>query len=305
MAINRFELIKAVLDDAVEKIARKRGITEDAALELMKKHLQAMSNAYFSGKQPLIAYEDPLLRAGYLFQHAVVNSHLCAEALRAALDVADELVDRIGEGSLSVCAFGGGPGTELMALASIFSELEADDSEEQIDIEFRLIDRVNEWSESLEMLKKKTKKELERKYGKKKNWPFNLETSFMNFDITKVKNYHNLVNIFESDIFIMNYVISEVIDDADELAKVIKLVASKSPQGAVFLVIDRNEEQVQERAQALLEDAGLQLLAAEESEGQLSNAEWAQRQALDDYIEFMDRRPRRKWKAFWQIAIKS
>lgn len=303
--MNPFELVKAVLDRTVEKIAERQEVERKVVLSQMKKHLLAMSNAYFSGKQPLIAYGDPLLRAGYLFSHAAVNSHLFSEALYAAYEGSTSLIERTNAGQLSVCAFGGGPGTELIGLASLFSGFEYEKDEEQIEIEFRLIDRVNEWSESFSALKKKINESLTAKYGKKKNWPFSIETSFLTFNITQTKSYNNYIDIFESDIFVMNYMISEVIDGAADLEAVIKKVASKSKKGAVFLVIDRNQEEVLQRSEQILKGAGLKVSKPHITESKLTDAKWSEKHHLNEYIEFMDRRPRRTWSAFWQIGTKS
>lgn len=302
--MNPFELVQSVLDKTVEKSATKQGVPKATILAQIKKHLEAMSGAYFSGEQPLIAYGDPLLRAGYLFSHAAVNSHLFKEAFYDAYGGSEYLIEQVADGQLSVCAFGGGPGTELIGLATLFSEFDYEDDEEQIEIDFKLIDRVNEWSESFHALRKKINDSLKAKYGSKKKWPFSIHTTFLTFNASQTKNYNNYDDIFDSDVFIMNYVISEIVDGAADFEAVLKEIAARSKQGAVFLVIDRDQDEVRKRAQGILKKAGLKTTEPKPTSGELSTKKWAERHHLDEYIEFMDRRPRRKWKAFWQVGTK-
>ncbi len=75
-SIRYFETVKRVLDRSLATVCSKRGLSEDAASDLLVKQLQTMSREWFSGKTPNIAYEDPMCRLAYLYCHVPANANL-------------------------------------------------------------------------------------------------------------------------------------------------------------------------------------------------------------------------------------
>ena len=116
--MNYFKTIKAALDASFAGICEHLGVSREAACETIKQHLATMSEEWFSGETPNIVYSDPLCRFAYLFCHVGANANLCEVAIRDSPDLC-EFIDSTLEKTeeLRVCAFGGGPGTELLALS--------------------------------------------------------------------------------------------------------------------------------------------------------------------------------------------
>src|SRR5271157_4954131 len=116
--MNYFETIKAALDASFSGICEHLRLSHEEACQTIKKHLATMSQEWFSGKTPNIFYGDPLCRFAYLFCYVGANANLCEVAIRNSPDLCDFLDSTLEKNEeLRVCAFGGGPGTELLALS--------------------------------------------------------------------------------------------------------------------------------------------------------------------------------------------
>ena len=116
--MNYFKTIKAALDASFVGICEHLDLSKEEACQTVKKHLATMSQEWFSGDTPNIVYGDPLCRFAYLFAHVGANANLCEYAIRHSRSLSEFIeltLDRSEE--LRVCAFGGGPGTELLALS--------------------------------------------------------------------------------------------------------------------------------------------------------------------------------------------
>ena len=116
--MNYFEIVKSALDALLTGICVHKGLNPEQALAMVGQHLETMSKEWFSGDTPNIAYGDPLCRFAYLYSHTAVNANLCEDCIRSLDGIGEQVLGRLNEtGELRVCAFGGGPGTELLALS--------------------------------------------------------------------------------------------------------------------------------------------------------------------------------------------
>ena len=121
-----FEIVKSALDALLAGICSHKGLSGAQALNMVAGHLRTMSNEWFSGEAPNIAYCDPLCRFAYLYSHTAVNANLCEVAVRSLPVVDLHILNRLNTvGELRVCAFGGGPGTELLALSKFLMRKKA------------------------------------------------------------------------------------------------------------------------------------------------------------------------------------
>jgi hypothetical protein len=127
--------------------------------------------------------------------------------------------------------------------------------------------------------------------------------------MTKVEQFGNLIDMFGQDLFVMNYVVSEVLGDPQKLQAVVTKMAESAPKGAVFLIIDREQNGVIDRAQNILGGAGLNPRPIQQSRGYLDGDE--QTSDLEPYVSMVGRRPRATWGnrtatrgAFWLYGRK-
>jgi len=201
--------------------------------------------------------------------------------------------------SLKIVAFGGGPGTELLALAKFFAEQRRADPEfPQTDVQVEIIDYTNEWSESVNAIKRAIREAYTAEFGKKANWPMSMETNFSRLDFLKVESFANVASLFDCDYLIMNYVVSEIKDSAPRLVPILKRAfgSERRPRGLVL--VDRADAHTKAVTQRLLRSVGLDIAGPEGMEASLDAGELPS----PDLIERIQRRPRTSWKAFWALG---
>jgi hypothetical protein len=302
-----FETVKAALDACLPGICRHYGIGQQDALAYVREHLRTMSNAWFSGEQPNIVYSDPLCRFAYLFCHVAVNANLCEYAIRCSRDLAEFIAAKMRDTQeLLVCAFGGGPGTELLALCKHLQKTRPNGPLARLS--FSLLDRVPEWSESWNALEAEINGTLRAAGIPVAQWPFSISKTFVPFDMTQVGNFANMPHLFQQDLYVMNYVLSEILGDHAGFQQVITTAVRSSPSGSKFLIIDRDQDSVRDDAVHLLRAAGLNVSDVYQTSRNMDGDE--QSSVLEAYSRQIQRQPRVQWGsdgrrgAFWIVGTK-
>jgi hypothetical protein len=249
---NYIRTVKAVLDNALEAVRIKMGLSVDEMNAALAGHLKTMTDEWFSGDVPNIAYGDPLCRFAYLYCHVAANANLFEVVIRNTPEVQQWITERLAlNQELTVCAFGGGPGTELLGLSKHF--LKIGRTAPPISLSFTILDRVPEWAETWNLIEREVTTYLRARFGAFTNRPFSIAKSFCPFDMTKVEQFGNLVHLFGQDFFVLNYVVSEILGDSQKLQDVIAKMTESAPPGAIFLIVDREQDDVMARAQNLLQ----------------------------------------------------
>ncbi len=210
-------------------------------------------------------------------------------------------VDRgaCGGGELKVCAFGGGPGTELLALSKHLWKTRP--SGPHVQVTFTLLDRVNEWVESWQALEAQIKAVLKAKYGPFPKHPFAVSGYFVSNDMTKPNQYVNLPTLFNQDLFFLNYAISEITGDNPnylatnpQFQELIIAAVEACPSGSKFIVTDRDQDSVIGNSRRLLQDAGLLVSEIGKVCRRMDDDERSD--VLQSYSDDIDCQPRCWWK---------
>ena len=290
--MNYFKTVKAALDASFDGICRHTKIRAEDAYDLIRKHLATMSREWFTGETPNIVYSDPLCRFAYLYCHTAANANLCEVAIRQSPEVCDFIEEKLTrEGEISVCAFGGGPGTELLALSKHLLGTRRQDPHARIS--FTLLDRVPEWAETWNALETEINRLLKERYGAFPRHPFSICKTFVPFDMTEGGSYCNLSHLLKQDLHVMNYVVSEVFGDRQRFQDLVKAAAASSIGGSKFLIIDRDQDRVIGDATRILRDAGLEVSQVRKNCSNMDCDE--QSEVLKPYISKINRRPRVQW----------
>jgi hypothetical protein len=298
---NYFKALKAILDEAIPGICNQRKLSRDEVRDALVEHLRCFSVEYRAGRKPQNPYHDPLCRLAYVYCYLCANANLCEIAIKRSDDLSELITSRLEEeGEVKVCAFGGGPGTELLALAKFLINKK---KKARGSISFTLLDEVEEWAETWNLTEKEIRNFLKLNFGKAPSWPFTISKSFIPFDITEMDNYGNVRQLFGQDLYILNYVVSELFEahDLEGLRKLVKAMVESSQPGSKVLVIDRNESGVVAKARRLLQNLGLTISETCESKENMDYDEQAS--DLGDQL-IRDRHPRVKWDSFWVVGTK-
>ncbi|MGC1121965.1 MAG: hypothetical protein WBA22_12820 [Candidatus Methanofastidiosia archaeon] len=207
---------------------------------------------------------------------------------------------------VSICALGGGPGTELLGLGKHLEKL-FPFKKTQLNLEFSLVDSVPEWVDSWRGFKNEIKERFESRYGKRESWPFLISNEFYEINVSNTINFANLGNCFGQDLHIMSYFVSELFEIVDDLFTFFKKMTSVARPGSKFLFIERNQDTWKNAIQEIIEKSGISPIdfySIEESEGRLWGPDEEQTEDLGPIFGEIGRNPKLKWNAFFRVGEK-
>jgi hypothetical protein len=139
-------LLGPVLDDRVEFAVRHDGVTRQEVYQMILAEAQRNHDEWFSNRVPNLNYHITACRLAYLYIVAAANANTF-KAILTDDGGLREYVTRVARErrQLRVCAFGAGPGTELMALAKWFEQQHLGYC---VQVDFQLLDLVQEWQDT-------------------------------------------------------------------------------------------------------------------------------------------------------------
>lgn len=206
---------------------------------------------------------------------------------------------------IDICAFGGGPGTEMLGLAKRIEKIWRDGSlENQLVLDFLLLDQVTEWLDSWRAIRRQIEERFSKNLGKDpRTWPLSIRGDHSGINILDTTNFGNLVTIFEQDIYMLSYIISEIFLDLDILKCFTTKIATNAPIGSKFLFIDRKEEQWKNAIRDIAGQADIILSDFHDVDSSLSLDE--QKTDLGEIYSCVSRNPRTTCRAFWVVGTKN
>lgn len=241
------DLIRRVLEQAVDSYATASGMTVSDVLTAIRKHIDATANEH-QKDEPDIKYKDPLCRLGYLYRHATANATLFELVLRESGELRS-IIRQSTDKRLNMCAVGGGPGTELLGLAkyllrnrSFISKLLRRPGFPK-KITFTLLDSVPQWAETWQQLADAVEAELQQatQESGSKTCP-SIVPAFLPLDVLRAESYNSYAYQFgSSQVIIFNYLFSENKTRLTEAKAAVTRLHAMAPKGCVFVVIDRLE----------------------------------------------------------------
>ena len=232
------ELVRRVIEEAVELHAANSQKPIDEVLETINDHIAATSREYRSD-EPDIHYDDSLCRLGYLYMNAPVNATLFERVLIESDQLGQKIQDA-SQGVLNICSMGGGPGTELLGIVKNF--LRRPDMVPPRKIGFTVIDNVPEWADTWTQLADASEDKLRSSLVYDGIEPPTIAPMFLPFDVLDSASYRNLVAQFKKiDIVVFNYLFSENKTKLEEAQQALEHLAQITPNDCAFVVIDRLE----------------------------------------------------------------
>ncbi len=126
--------------------------------------------------------------------------------------------------------------------------------------------------------------------------------NFLAYDVTQLDRIPSLGNVWEQDIYVINFLLSEVFNDDPGLRAFLSKVAEFAPSGARFVFIERRGYMWEQRMANIAAESGLLLSAFTKSQGRLEEDPPALR---DVYDVLRDKRtPRLNWNVVYSIGVK-
>jgi hypothetical protein len=298
-----FSAVNSILLRNLKAIARSRSLNADQVAQKIVGHLNSMSKEWRDGEAPTIGYEDPLCRWAYMFRHAPVQANLFCRVL---IDVGRRCKPfglKLFNEELLMVVLGGGPGTELLGLAKYYlDQAKYYERHEQIEVGIYSIDRIPEWVENVSWIKEEISNAYTKQFGKRRAWPAVFDVYPFNLDFSDLDGFANLPSLFRRDIFVLNYVVSEVFD-LEELLPIMRKMVQGCPRGAHFLFVDRSDSETSKKIETLIDELKLEVECRDTTQGSMDTDE--DKSEMKEISEFLGaQQPRIKWNAEWVLAAR-
>lgn len=206
------------------------------AAQYIRQYITHNRNQYRSGHAQ-IDYHNPYCRASYLYYSTPIHASFLKTTFRAHPEITNFLRQQnYRNGRVTACTFGGGPGTEALAL---FQHLIEAGFPDLTRLEVSAIDREPAWVETWKWMGRaldRTQKQMLRSPN------VFLSGNFICLDIMDTNRFTDIATLFDQDIFIANWVVSEISDrqGLQSLANLLEIMGQRSPDGAYLIIIDRD-----------------------------------------------------------------
>lgn len=230
-----FCTVKSILDQCIAIYTETERIGTSAVDHSVGERIVAISDAYYNPALT-IDYADFPSRLAYIYMHTAANATLFQRTIAASDGLRRTIADRCGD-RLSVAALGGGPGTELLGLIKYLRNQAGVPRR----IDFRVLDRVPQWSDSWEQMAAAGEKTLSKSSGIEAD-RLAISPMFTPMDVMDAMAYHSYATAFSStDIFVMNYILSENQTRLDAFPSVLDVLTRRAKSGSYFVFIDRRQ----------------------------------------------------------------
>lgn len=305
--INWFDTVRVVVERGIDSYCEGHNIGRNKAVQEIREHLVANSAQYFSD-DPSIDYASPLCRLGYLFCYVAAHANLLENSLFKCEALKQHLIETANsQGTLRICDFGGGPGSELLGFVKFFERNLEHNPEAFVNLDFTVIDNTVQWSESWEALVEAINDYLSSAYSRNpRKWPVSVGKTFIPHSLVDPATYSDYSSLFNKDLFVFHHIVSELLADKDDFAAALSHVVAGAPSGSRFLVIDRAEKsrRIEKVASEIFAFAGLPLPPASFQYEEASMDLDERKTSLSTLIAELSRKPKLTWKAFFCLVRK-
>jgi Putative SAM-dependent methyltransferase len=302
-----FKLLQSVLAKRMEYVRTHEKLTQKQVLHLILDEAENNHEQWFSNDVPNLNYHLPACRLAYLYIVAAANATTFKWILKNNTDLNQHVLGIAkNKQQLNVCAFGAGPGTELMAFAKFFSEAKLEHS---VQVEFQLLDIEQGWQDSWYGIRDAIKDHFRAEYGNNCSaWPMIPSGNFTCQDVKDTKGMENLGDIWSHDVFVINFVLSELFNDEPGFRAFISAVTNRAPQGSRFVFIERRGSRWEKQMANCAKEAGLHLSPFKERSGGMDSGDDAD--LLGDVYQQLSsvpekgKNPRNSWNVVYSIGVK-
>jgi hypothetical protein len=307
MAVKFFDMLRTVLAKRMESVAKHEGKTPKQVRQLILDEAERNHEQWYSNNVPNLNYHLPVCRLAYLYIVAAANANTFKWILSNDEDLRNHVITTASSRwQLNVCAFGAGPGTELMALAKFFDELRLG---HPVQVEFQLLDIEQAWQDSWYGIRDAIKDCFRAACGPQFNsWPMLPNGNFTCQDVKDTTGMDNLGDIWSHDVFVVNFLLSEIFNDDPGFRSFISAVTRRAPVGSRFVFIERRGSMWASRMDRCAKEAGLRLSDFKEVRGSMDDGDTPD--LLGKIFEYLSshptqgKEPRQNWNVIYSIGVK-
>lgn len=301
MSITFYKLLAPVLARDIEFVVKQRGISKEKVYKLMLKEAENNQKEWYSSDVPKLNYKNPICRLSYLYIIVASNANIFKYILEENQTVNNYIKNIISSKMLKVCSLGGGPGTELLGIVKFFSCNPIGNC----DVDFQVLDKVQEWANSWYGIRDSIFDTLTNLYGTSRaQWPIIPSGNFIPCDVTNPSSIKNAGNIWNQDLYLINFLLSEVFIENAGFNEFMRQIVAMAPKGALFLFIERKGAMWKERIQQIAQEAGIALQEFTEAKLTKDGDECPEDLGEVFNILAQHRKPRLTWNITYCVGIK-
>ncbi|MCC5623414.1 hypothetical protein [Nostoc sp. CHAB 5715] len=303
MTITFFELLNPILNKEIAFLSNQLQISIDEVYQLILDEAERNQAEWYSDRVPDLNYEEPACRLAYLYIVAAANASTFQYVIESNKDLLNYVLGIAKERhELKICAFGAGPGTELMAMAKFFETQKLGIS---VSVDFQLLDKVKEWASSWYGIREQVNESFKNLYGANRSkWPIIPSGNLLPCDVTDLDQLPYLGSVWGQDIYVLNFLLSEIFNDNPRLRSFLTQVVKFAPTGARFIFIERRGLMWEQRIKNIARESGLTLSPFIESRcDRLVSEEPSNLGQIYDAIQ-ESRKPRLTWNVVYSIGVK-
>ncbi len=303
MTISFFKILGSVIDTQVDFITNHYSVSVEEVYQRIIEEAESNQAEWYSNRVPNLSYDDPVCRLAYLYIVAAANASTFQYVIESDQDLHNYILEIARKREeIKICAFGAGPGTELLAMAKFFEQQNLGYS---VSVDFQLLDKVKEWTNSWYGIREEINNSFRNLYGSNRlNWPIIPSGNFLHCDVTELDHIPYLGNVWQHDIFVLNFLLSEVFNDDPGLRAFFKKIAEFAPRGSRFVFIERRGYIWEKRMADIAQTSGLSLSPFSESKrDSLNHEDPTELGQIYNAIQ-EQRRPRLSWNVVYSIGIK-
>jgi hypothetical protein len=238
LSISFFKILGPVIEREIGFIKQQRGISTKQIYANIIAEAERNQKEWYSNRVPNLNYINPICRLAYLYIVAAANAGTFKHVMEEHKGLSKFVLTKARERrEIKICAFGAGPGTELLAMAKLFYELKHGIN---ITVDFQLVDKTQEWMSSWYGIREQVNDTFRALFSADRStWPIVPLGNFLSCDVTDLNSLPLLSNVWNQDIYVLNFLLSEIFDDNPHCRAFMSQVASFAPPGAHFIFIER------------------------------------------------------------------
>lgn len=308
MPVKFFDLLRPVLASRMGYVSKHDNLTMEQVREMILSEAERNQKEWFSDRVPNLNYRLTACRLAYLYIVAAANANTFKWILSNDEKLKQYVFDVAkAKRRLKVCAFGAGPGTELMAFAKFLDEQGLG---YPVQVDFQLLDIVREWMDSWYAIRDAIDAHYGTEHGiDHSKWPIIPTGNFLAQDVTDTKGMNDLGDIWTQDLFVVNFLLSELFNDDPDFHAFITAVAERAPSGSRFVFIERRGSRWATGMKNCTAKAGIKLGEFKKSQERLDTGE--QPELLGEVFQQLSgapngrgRVPRLNWNVIYSVGIK-
>jgi hypothetical protein len=301
--IRYFQIVAEIIEQNITALMKRTGKNRGQICAEIRSQYDHCLEEWFAGREPQMDYHDPVCRLAYLYGVVPATASVVETAFANDEELSKYFLKVAKKkGSVSVCAFGGGPGTELLAIAKW---VERCNLRQPVSLDYLLLDRANEWLDSWKGIKKQIELRFAKYIGTdRQTWPVVVSSGFFSaVDIKSIAGSANVGSIFDQDLYVLSYLISEIFNNFGNLGNLTAQIAESAPSGAKFLFVDRKGNCWKNAIRTVAEQAGITLSDFHDTNDSMDPLT-EESSDLGTLKQEIGKAPKLRWSAFWVVGTK-